>query len=114
MRSVKMDEININDFAKVDLRVAKILSAEDVEDADKLLKIILDLGEFGQKTVFAGIKKFYEPNDLTGKLVVCVNNLKHREMKFGTSEGMILASSNDEGVYLIASESGAQPGDKVT
>ena len=71
-----MDEININDFAKVDLRVAKILSAEDVEDADKLLKIILDLGEFGQKTVFAGIKKFYEPNDLTGKLVVCVNNLK--------------------------------------
>ena len=95
-----MDEININDFAKVDLRIAKILSAEDVEDADKLLKIILDLGEFGQKTVFAGIKKFYEPNDLTGKLVVCVNNLKHREMKFGTSEGMILASSNDEGVYF--------------
>ena len=109
-----MDEININDFAKVDLRVAKILSAENVEDANKLLKIILDLGEFGQKTVFAGIKKFCEPNDLIGKLVVCVNNLKHREMKFGTSEGMILASSNDEGVYLIASESGAQPGDKVT
>ena len=65
------------------------------------------------KKQFLRNKKFYEPNDLTGKLVVCVNNLMHREMKFGTSEGMILASSNDEGL-LIASESGAQPGDKVT
>ena len=69
---------------------------------------------FGEKTVFAGIKKFYNPQDLIGKLVVCVNNLKNREMKFGTSEGMILASSNDEGVFLIGSDSGAKPGDKVT
>ena len=109
-----MDEINIDDFTKLDLRVAKITSAEAVEDADKLIKINLNIGDFGEKTVFAGIKKFYNPQDLIGKLVVCVNNLKNREMKFGTSEGMILASSNDEGVFLSGSESGAKPGDKVT
>ncbi len=109
-----MDEINIDDFTKLDLRVAKIISAEAVEEADKLIKINLNIGDFGEKTVFAGIKKFYNPQDLIGKLVVCVNNLKNREMKFGTSEGMILASSNDEGVFLIGSDSGAKPGDKVT
>ena len=109
-----MDEINIDDFTKLDLRVAKITSAEAVEEADKLIKINLNIGDFGEKTVFAGIKKFYNPQDLVGKLVVCVNNLKNREMKFGTSEGMILASSNDEGVFLIGSDSGAKPGDKVT
>ena len=109
-----MDEINIDDFTKLDLRVAKITSAEAVEDADKLIKINLNIGDFGEKTVFAGIKKFYNPQDLIGKLVVCVNNLKNREMKFGTSEGMILASSNDEGVFLIGSDSGAKRGDKVT
>ena len=109
-----MDEINIDDFTKLDLRVAKIISAEAVEEADKLIKINLNIGDFGEKTVFTGIKKFYNPQDLIGKLVVCVNNLKNREMKFGTSEGMILASSNDEGVFLIGSDSGAKPGDKVT
>ena len=109
-----MDEINIDDFTKLDLRLAKITSAEAVEEADKLIKINLNIGDFGEKTVFAGIKKFYNPQDLIGKLVVCVNNLKNREMKFGTSEGMILASSNDEGVFLIGSDSGAKPGDKVT
>ena len=109
-----MDEISIDDFTKLDLRVAKITSAEAVEEADKLIKINLNIGDFGEKTVFAGIKKFYNPQDLIGKLVVCVNNLKNREMKFGTSEGMILASSNDKGVFLIGSDSGAKPGDKVT
>ena len=109
-----MDEINIDEFTKLDLRVAKITSAEAVEEADKLIKINLNIGDFGEKTVFAGIKKFYNHQDLIGKLVVCVNNLKNREMKFGTSEGMILASSNDEGVFLIGSDSGAKPGDKVT
>ena len=109
-----MDEININDFLKLDLRVAQIKSAENVEEADKLIKMNLDLGDFGEKIVFAGIKKFYKPEDLIGKLVVCVNNLKHREMKFGTSEGMILASNNDQGVFLIGSASGAKPGDKIS
>jgi len=109
-----MDEIEINDFLKLDLRIAKINSAENVEEADKLIKISLDIGDFGEKTVFAGIKKFYNPEDLVGKLVICVNNLKTREMKFGNSEGMILASSNDDGVFLVGTESGAKPGDKVT
>ena len=109
-----MDEINIEDFLKIDFRVAKIINAENVEDADKLLKLNLDLGEVGKKTVFAGIKKFYEPDNLVGKHVVCVNNLKHREMKFGTSEGMILASSSDSGVFLIDASNESQPGDKVS
>ncbi len=107
-------EISIEDFAKIDLRVAKIISAENVEDADKLIKIELDVGVLGSKTVFAGIKEAYEPNDLIGKNVVLVNNLKSRKMKFGISEGMILASSNDEGgIFLLSSDSGAKPGEKI-
>ena len=107
-------EISIEDFAKIDLRVAKIISAENVEHADKLIKIELDVGVLGGKTVFAGIKAAYEPNDLIGKNVVLVNNLKSRKMKFGISEGMILASSNDEGgIFLLSSDSGAKPGEKI-
>ena len=109
-----MDEINIDDFTKLDLRVAKITSAEAVEEADKLIKINLNIGDFGEKTVFAGIKAAYEPNDLIGKNVVLVSNLKSRKMKFGISEGMILASSNDEGgIFLLSSDSGAKPGEKI-
>ena len=107
-------EISIEDFAKIDLRVAKIISAENVEHADKLIKIELDVGVLGSKTVFAGIKAAYEPNDLIGKNVVLVSNLKSRKMKFGISEGMILASSNDEGgIFLLSSDSGAKPGEKI-
>ena len=110
-----MDEIDIKDFLKLDLRVAKIEEAEAVEDADKLVKLILDLGSEGKKQVFAGIKKFYEPKNLVGKLVVCVANLKSREMRFGTSEGMILAASNENsGVYVLNPDDGAEPGMKVS
>ena len=110
-----MDEIEINDFLKLDLRIAKINSAENVEEADKLIKINLDIGDFGEKTVFAGIKKFYDPENLLNKMVICVSNLKPREMRFGISEGMILAASNDEsGVYLISPDSEAQPGMRVS
>ena len=110
-----MDEINIDDFTKLDLRVAKVTSAEAVEDADKLIKINLNIGDFGEKTVFAGIKKFYDPENLLNKMVICVNNLKPREMRFGISEGMILAASNDEsGVYLISPDAEAQPGMRVS
>jgi methionyl-tRNA synthetase len=110
-----MDEIDIKDFLKLDLRVAKIEEAEAVEDADKLVKLILDLGSEGKKQVFAGIKKFYEPKNLVGKLVVCVANLKSREMRFGTSEGMILAASNENsGVYILNPDDGAEPGMKVS
>jgi len=109
-----MEEININDFAKVDLRVARVKDAQMVEEADKLIKLELDLGELGLKTVFAGIKKAYSPEALKDKLVVCVNNLESREMRFGTSEGMILAAGDDNnGIFVISPDVGAQPGMQV-
>ena len=109
-----MDEINIEDFMKIDLRVAKVISAESVEEADKLLKLELDLGSHGQKTVFAGMKKGYKADLLINKLVICVNNLKHRKMRFGTSEGMILAAGDDDiGIFILSPDEGAVPGMQV-
>ena len=105
--------INIDQFSAVDLRVAKIVKADHVEGADKLLRLTLDVGDLGTRNVFAGIKSAYEPNELTDKHIVLVNNLEPRKMKFGVSEGMVLASSNDEGVYLVSPDSGAKPGMKV-
>ncbi len=110
-----MDEITIDEFFKIDLRVAKVIEVIEVEEADKLIQLKLDLGEFGEKNVFAGIKKHYEPENLLNKMVICVNNLKPREMRFGTSEGMILAASNEEsGVYLVSPDTEALPGMKVS
>ena len=105
--------INIDQFSAVDLRVAKIVKAEHVEGADKLLQLTLDVGDLGTRNVFAGIKSAYKPNELTDKHIVLVNNLEPRKMKFGVSEGMVLASSNDEGIYLVSPDSGAKPGMKV-
>jgi len=105
--------IDINQFSSIDLRVAKIIKAEDVKDADKLLQLTLDVGDLGTRNVFAGIKSSYEPADLDNRLVVLVNNLAPRKMKFGVSEGMVLASSNDDGIYLISPDKGAKPGMKV-
>ena len=106
--------INIKDFAKVELRVAKIVKAEGIEEADKLIKLHLDVGDLGERTVFAGIKSAYNPESLNGRHVVLVANLEPRKMKFGVSEGMVLASSNDEGsIYLISPDEGAKPGQLV-
>ena len=105
--------IDIKQFSSVDLRVAKILKAEDVKDADKLIQLTLDVGELGTRNVFAGIKSSYAPAELNNRLVVLVNNLAPRKMKFGISEGMVLASSNDDGIYLISPDEGAKPGMKV-
>ena len=106
--------IQIDDFMKVDLRVAQVEEASHVEGADKLLAIKLNLGELGTKNVFAGIKSAYEPSDLKGKLVVMVYNLAPRKMKFGLSEGMILAASDSEGgIFVLSPDSGAQPGQKI-
>ena len=106
--------INIKDFAKVELRIAKIVKAEAIEEADKLIKLHLDVGDFGERTVFAGIKSAYDPESLNGRHVVLVANLEPRKMKFGVSEGMVLASSNDEGsIYLISPDEGAKPGQLV-
>ena len=106
--------IQIDDFMKVDLRVAQVEEASHVEGADKLLAIKLNLGELGKKNVFAGIKSAYEPSDLKGKLVVMVYNLAPRKMKFGLSEGMILAASDSEGgIFVLSPDSGAQPGQRI-
>tara|TARA_B100001778_G_scaffold150397_1_gene123515 strand:+ start:1427 stop:3382 length:1956 start_codon:yes stop_codon:yes gene_type:complete len=105
--------IDINQFSSIDLRVAKIIKAEDVDGADKLIQLTLDVGEYGTRTVFAGIKSSYKPEDLDNRMVVLVNNLAPRQMKFGLSEGMVLASSNDDGIYLVSPDDGAEPGMKV-
>ncbi len=108
------DTISIEDFAKIDLRIARIANAEHVEGADKLLRLTLDLGELGTRQVFAGIKSAYAPEALIGRLTVMVANLAPRKMKFGMSEGMVLAASGDApGLYILSPDTGAQPGMKV-
>ncbi|MEQ1661502.1 MAG: methionine--tRNA ligase [Thiobacillus sp.] len=108
------ETISIDDFAKIDLRIARIANAEHVEGADKLLRLTLDLGELGTRQVFAGIKSAYAPEALVGRLTVMVANLAPRKMKFGMSEGMVLAASGDApGLFILSPDSGAQPGMKV-
>jgi methionyl-tRNA synthetase len=105
--------ISIDEFNKVDLRIARIVKAEHVDGADKLLKLTLDTGD-GTRTVFAGIKSAYDPAKLEGRLTVMVANLAPRKMKFGVSEGMVLAASGDgPGLFILSPDSGAQPGMKV-
>ena len=105
--------ISIEEFSKVDLRIAEIVKAEHVDGADKLLKLTLDTGS-GTRTVFAGIKSAYDPAKLEGRLTVMVANLAPRKMKFGVSEGMVLAASGDgPGLFLLSPDSGAQAGMKV-
>ena len=109
--------IAIDDFAKVDLRIARIAKAEQVEGAEKLLRLSLDVGPLGTRQVFAGIKSAYDPAALVGRLTVMVANLAPRKMRFGLSEGMVLAASDPEGktagLFLLAPDSGAAPGMKV-
>ena len=108
--------ISIDDFTRVDLRIALIVAAESVEGSDKLLRLTLDVGEGQLRNVFSGIKAWYQPEQLTGKLTVMVANLAPRKMKFGISEGMVLAASSDDdggGVYLLDPWPGARPGMRV-
>jgi methionyl-tRNA synthetase len=109
--------ISIDDFGKVDLRIARIADAQHVEGADKLIRLTLDLGEGGTRNVFAGIKSAYDPAQLVGRLTVMVANLAPRKMKFGMSEGMVLAASDTDGkapgLFLLSPDSGAQPGMRV-
>ncbi|ASQ47378.1 Methionine--tRNA ligase [Legionella clemsonensis] len=104
--------ISIEDFSKIDLRIARIVAAEAVEGADKLLRLQLDVGD-SQKQVFAGIKSAYAPADLIGRLTVLVANLAPRTMRFGVSEGMVLAAGDGKGLFLLQPDSGATPGMKV-
>ena len=107
-------ECTLDDFSKVDLRVARVVAAEDVPEAKKLLKLTLSLGGDARKTVFAGIKAAYKPEQLVGRLVVVVANLAPRKMKFGLSEGMVTACGPGEAnVFLLSPDTGAQPGQRV-
>jgi len=110
-------ECTIDDFAKIDLRVARVIAAEEVPEAKKLIKLTLSLGGDTTKNVFAGIKEAYKPADLVGKLVVCVANLAPRKMKFGVSEGMVTAASTEGAppseVFVITADQGAVPGQRV-
>ena len=108
------DEITIDEFAKVDLRVARVISAEHVPEANKLLKLTLSLGGEESRQVFAGIKAAYEPENLVGRLVVMVANLKPRKMRFGLSEGMVTAAGpGGADVFILSVDDGAQPGQRV-
>ena len=108
------DEITFDEFAKIDLRVVRIIKAEHIEKAKKLVKLTLSLGGDETRTVFAGIKEAYKPEDLVGRLVVMVANLAPRKMKFGTSEGMIVAAGpGKKDIFLLAPDDGAQPGQRV-
>jgi methionyl-tRNA synthetase len=108
------DTIGIDEFNKIDLRVAKIVDAEHVSGAEKLLKLTLDIGEEQPRTVFAGIKAAYDPELLKGRMTVMVTNLAPRKMKFGLSEGMVLAASGDaHGLYILSPDEGAQPGMRI-
>ena len=112
------DTISIDDFAKIDLRIAKIVDCRAVDGSDKLLQLTLDVGEAGTRNVFSGIKSAYRPEDLVGKLTVVVANLAPRKMKFGMSEGMVLAASAaderaEPGLYILEPHDGAKPGMRV-
>ena len=108
------DTITIDDFLKVKLRAARIAKAAPVEGADKLLQLTLDVGELGERNVFAGIKSKYRPEDLEGRMVVLVANLAPRKMKFGVSEGMVLAAGpGGDDIFLLSPDDGAEPGMEV-
>ena len=109
--------ISLDDFMRVDLRIARISEAAHVDGADKLVRLLLDIGPLGSRQVFAGIKAAYDPAALVGRLTVMVANLAPRKMKFGMSEGMVLAASDPDGqapgIFLLAPDAGAEPGMRV-
>jgi methionyl-tRNA synthetase len=106
-------ECTMDDFVKADLRVCRIVAAEEVPEAKKLLKLTISLGGENTRTVFAGIKGFYKPEQLVGKLFICIANLAPRKMKFGVSEGMILAAGGEGEAHLLIPDEGAKPGERV-
>jgi methionyl-tRNA synthetase len=107
-------EIQFDDFAKVDLRVAKVIKADHVEGADKLISVTLDVGELGERHVFSGIKASYQPEDLVGKSVILVANLAPRKMRFGMSEGMIIAGDNGDDIHILEAHMALAPGSKIS
>ena len=108
-----VDEVKIEEFQKMDLRIAKIVKAEAVQGADKLVKLTLDIGT-EKRQVFSGIKSAYLPEELEGRLTLMIANIAPRKMRFGTSHGMVLAASSETGIYLLEPDIGASPGQRVT
>ena len=106
-------ECTMDDFSKIDLRVCRVLTAEEVPEAKKLLKLTISLGGNNTRTVFAGIKAFYQPEQLVGKLFICIANLAPRKMKFGLSEGMMLAAGGSDEAHLLVTDEGAKVGQRV-
>lgn len=111
-------QITIDDIAKIDLRVGEIIAASYVEGADKMIQLTVDIGEAEPRNVLAGIKSAYNPEDLVGKLTVIVANLAPRKMKFGISNGMIMAASaadraENPGIYILEPMNGARPGMRI-
>jgi methionyl-tRNA synthetase len=107
-------EMTIDDFSKVDLRVAEILEAEEIKEADKLLRLKVSLGPLGERQIIAGIKAAYKPEQLKGRHVLVVANLAPRKMKFGMSEGMVLAAgTGGSELFVLSPDQGAKAGDKV-
>mgnify|MGYP002422283859 FL=1 len=107
------ETVTIDDFNKLDLRVAKIVKCEAVEGSDKLLRLTVDIGEGRTRNIFSGIKAWYDPKDLEGKLTVVIANLAPRKMRFGVSEGMLLSASDaseKKGLYILEPQTGAEPG----
>ena len=107
------NEIEYEDFSKINLRVGEIISADNIDGADKLLKLTVNLGELGDKEIFAGIKKFYKADDLVGLKTLVVENLKPKKMKFGTSSGMVLAADSDGDIIVIEASSKIKNGSRV-
>ncbi|MDA7736909.1 methionine--tRNA ligase [Porticoccus sp.] len=108
-----IDEIQFDDFMNIDLRVGLITKAEYVDGADKLLSLVIDIG-IETRQILSGIRSFHEPQNLVGKMTVIVANLAPRKMRFGVSEGMVIAAGDDDGIYLISPDSGAKPGQRIT
>ena len=107
-----MDEIKYENFQTLDLRVAKVVKAEEIEGADKLLKLTLEVGDLGERTIAAGIKEFYSPAEMEGRLIIYLSNLAPRELRGVVSQGMLLAV-DDGRPYLLTTDSNAAPGSKV-
>jgi methionyl-tRNA synthetase len=112
--AVEGNSISIDEFLRVDLRIARILNADIVSGADKLLKLHLDVGELGEREIFAGIRAAYDPKDLVGRLIIVVANLEPRKMRFGVSAGMMLAAGpGGRDIFVLSPDSGAVPGMRV-
>jgi methionyl-tRNA synthetase len=111
---VEGDLISIDDFLRIDLRVAKVLNAELVGGADKLLKLRVAVGDLGEREIFAGIRAAYDPSSLVGRLIVVVVNLQPRKMRFGTSQGMMLAAGpGGRDIFVLSPDGGAEPGMRI-